>query len=259
MFHELQATFAQALLAGGVAPLDALISDRIPAERRFAIHVNNVFGLLGAALESAFPVVCRLVGGPFFQMTAQAFVARHPPSVPHLAVYGARFADFLDSFPPASNLPYLSSVARLEWARVESCFAADQMPMNPARLAECPATLYPELVFRLHPSLRLIRSSWPVLSLWQAHQQEPVFPVDVTSGGEAVLVLRPNLEVTMIRLSPGDAALIAAIAEQKTLTVAAFAACDVEPEFDLQTALAGHLERGSFCGWHDANEPIPPL
>jgi hypothetical protein len=164
-------------------------------------------------------------------------------------VYGAKFADFLDSFPPASGLPYLPSVARLEWARVEACFAADQTPLNPARLAEYPASLYPELVFRLHPSLRLVCSSWPVLLLWQAHQQEPVSPVDVTSGGEAVLVLRPDLEVTMTRLSPGDAALITAIANGNTLAAAAASAYDVEPEFDLQAALADHLERGRFCGW----------
>ncbi len=250
MVHDLQVAFGHALLAGNAEPVaDALVSDHIPAEKRLGVHVNNVFGLLGTALEVAFPVVCQLVGTPFFRMAAQAFVTRHPPSVPHLAVYGGRFSDFLADFPPAAGVPYLPCVARLEWARIEAYFAADRAPLDPARLTELPAATYPELVFQLHPSLRLVRSPWPIFLLWQAHQQTPVPPVDTTSGGETVLVWRPDLEVMLTRMSAGDAALIAAIAQGATLADAATAAAAVEPEFDLQAALIGHLERGSFCGW----------
>jgi len=242
----LQAAFGQALLRADAGPLaGALVSDRISAERRFAVHINTVFGLLGEALEAAFPVVCRLVGTPFFQRTAQVFIARHPPAVPHLAVYGSGFADFLAGFPPAAGVPYLPCVARLEWARVEAYFAADRTPLDPASLASVPAAACPDLVFSLHPSARLVRSPWPVFGLWRAHQQDPVAPVDPGSGGEAALVLRPGHEVTVTRL---DAALVAALAAGASLAEAALVAGDCAPGFDLQTALAGHFGRGSFCG-----------
>jgi hypothetical protein len=246
--HELQATFGQALLAADAGPVTgALVSDRIPAGRRFAVHVNNVFGLLGGALEAAFPVVCRLVGTPFFQRAAQVYIARNPPSLPHLAVYGGGFADFLADFPPAAGVPYLACVARLEWARVEAYFAPDRAPLDPARLQALPAAVCPDLVFRLHPSVRLIRSPWPVVRLWQVHQHDPVAPVDPLAGPEAALVLRPDVEVTLTRLDPGDAVLVAALAAGATLAEAAAVAGECEAGFDLQGALAGHLARGSFC------------
>ncbi len=247
--HELQAAFGRALLAGTAAPLTAaLVSDRIPAERRFAVHVNTVYGLLGDALEAAFPVACRLVGTPFFRMTTRAFIADHPPEVPHLAVFGDRFPDFLASFPPAAGVPYLAGVARLEWARVEAGFAADASPLDPATLQSVPPEDVAALVFRLHPSVRLIRSPWPICDVWFAHLQDPVPPVDVTKGGQAALVLRPADAVQVVALLPGDAALIDAIAGGASLAAAASAASEAEPGFDLQAALAGHLARGTFTG-----------
>jgi hypothetical protein len=75
-----------------------------------------------------------------------------------------------------------------------------------------------------------------------------VAPVDPGSGGEAALVLRPGHEVTVTRLDPGDAALVAALAAGASLAEAALVAGDCAPGFDLQTALAGHFGRGSFCG-----------
>lgn len=248
----LQAAFGQALLAGGAGPLAAaLVSDRITAERRFAVHVNTFHSLLADVLEAAFPVVCQLVGTAFFRMAARAFVAGQPPTEPHLAVYGGGFADFLAGFPPAVSVPYLPCVARLEWARVEAYFAADATPLDPASLQALSPAVCPALVFTLHPSARLIRSPWPVVGLWRAHQRQPVAPVDLAAGGEVALVLRPDAVVEVFALGSGDAALIDAIAGGATLAAAAAAAAALErePDFDLQATLAGHLSRGSFSGY----------
>ena len=250
MLADLQAAFGRALLegeAGAVAA--ALVSDRIAADRRFGIHVNTVFSLLGDGLEAAFPVVCRLVGAPFFRMAAHAFIARHPPTVPQLAVYGRDFADFLAQFPPAASVPYLPCVARLEWARVEAYFAADAAPLAPARLQDVSADAYPTLIFILHPTVRLVRSRWPVFTLWQAHQHEAPTPVDLSAPGEAALIHRPDALVEIIALSAGDAALLAATAQGASLGHAAGAAFDAEPDFDLQAALARNLGRGIFEGF----------
>ncbi len=259
MLRELQDAFRRGVLEGDDAAACALITaDAIPAERRLAIYRNNTFGSLVTVLQAAFPVVCRLVGEPFFRQAAAAFVRAAPPRVPQLLAYGDGFPGFIASFPPARPLPYLADTARLEWARQEALFAADAAPLAPAALAAVPAEAVAGVAFDLHPSARLVTSRFPVLRIWQANQpgNATVPRVDVSAGGEAVLVLRPDGAVHNHPLSPGDLALLRALGDGAPLAVAAASAAAAEPGFDLQHALAGHLTRGTFTGVraHDAHE-----
>ena len=64
--------------------------------------------------------------------------------------------------------------------------------------------------------------------------------------GEAALVTRPAMHVLTRQIGPGDAALVGAFAAGACLEDAMIAALAVEPAFDLQTALQGHLLDGTF-------------
>ncbi|WP_141701617.1 DNA-binding domain-containing protein, partial [Methyloceanibacter marginalis] len=78
--------------------------------RRFAVYRNNVYASLIDVLGSRFPVSARLVGEEFFRAMARIYVAQTPPASPVLLHYGAEFADFVGTFPPASAVPYLACV-----------------------------------------------------------------------------------------------------------------------------------------------------
>jgi hypothetical protein len=154
----LQGEFARGLL------------DRVPsvagltAGHRFAVHRNNVYAGLVGVLQARYPVIERLVGEEFFGAAAQAFITASPPSSPVLLVYGEGFAAFLAGFEPAACLPYLPDVARLEWLRHAAFHAADCLPLTAADLAPA-AGREEELIFEVHPSLGLISSPFPALSI----------------------------------------------------------------------------------------------
>ena len=63
--------------------------------------------------------MARLVGEEWFRAAAAVFVRGRLPRHPTLLHYGEGFADFLASFAPAAELPYLPGVARLDrfWTR----------------------------------------------------------------------------------------------------------------------------------------------
>jgi hypothetical protein len=172
-----------------------------PAGRRFAVYRNNVAVSLIDALEEAFPVIHRLVGADFFRAMAGAFVRRHPPRSPLIMLYGCAFPSFLAGFPPVAHLPYLPDVARLEQARRESYHAADAVPLDPALLA-------PDVIagarLAFAPSLRLVRSAFPVHSIWIANTAGGPAP---RSGPEDVLVTRPAFDPVVTRLTAGGAVL----------------------------------------------------
>jgi len=116
MLHEVQRRFAVALIETPDADLLALIDDNHfgPAVR-LSIYKTNVLCRLTVALASSYPVVCALVGHGFFDYAATTFVRQALPTAACLNEYGGRFRSFLESFPPAAGVAYLSDVARLEW------------------------------------------------------------------------------------------------------------------------------------------------
>lgn len=249
MLRETQARFRTALLGADDAPLAGVAAGcgGVPLARRIAVHRNTVLGTLTDALAAAFPVVQRLVGDAFFAAAARAFIQASPPPRPDLTAFGDGFASFLEGFPPASGVPYLGAVGRLEWARVEASFAADAAPLNLDALAAVPAEAVPGLVFTPHPAARRVAESWPVQAIWDAHQTETVAPVDLDAGGEAVVILRPADRLITLRLAPAADAAVAALFAGSTLAVAAQAALARDPAFDLLHALAALLQHGAFA------------
>lgn len=246
-----QRDFALAILdpdrpvpAGLVGPDGAL------SARRFAIYRNNVVAGLIEALKAAFPVTCRIVGADFFAAMARIYAARQPPASPIMLDYGAGFASFVRDFEPAATLPYLGDVARLERAWAEAYHAAEARPVDPAALARIDPARLPALHLLLHPSLRIVRSSFPMVRIWQMHIDEglPV-AVDLDAGGEDALVVRPAAEVKVHSLPPGATVFIEALMAGAAVAEALIHALADDPRFDLGRAIGGLVEADAIIGW----------
>ena len=123
------------------------------------------------ALETRFPVVERLVGEEFFRAMAQVFVTEDPPRSPILFRYGSTFPGFIEKFAPAADVPFLADVARLELARGRAYHAADALPLPAEEFAMLDANKLASTGVRLHPSTELLTSSFPIVSIWRAHQR----------------------------------------------------------------------------------------
>jgi len=253
--REVQAAFARGVLdpalAGRIA--GAIAGDGTAPERRLAIYRNNTLASLRVVLERAFPATRRLLGPERFARIALAFIRSAPPDRPQLVAYGAGFAGFLERLAEAAALTHLPDVARLEWAREEAYYAADASPLAAAAVAGIPLERYPELRFRLHPTVRLVRSAGPVYTLWQAARAGSADRPWVETPDrrpEQVLVLRPEMTVVTRPIGAADLVLLEALGAGLTLPEAAARAQAVDPEFDLQGALALHLAGGTFaaCG-----------
>ncbi|WP_299624104.1 DUF2063 domain-containing protein [Pelagibius sp.] len=243
---DLQGAFAAALRdPARRVPAAVVVGSEGPRARGFDVYRNNVAVSLTEALQAAFPVVQRLVGDDFFKAAAKAYVAQEPPRSPVLLLYGQGFGDFLDGFPPAQEVPYLSDVARLEWARLHAYHAADAPVLEISRLAEIPEAALGGLRFVLHPSLRLVRSRWPVVSIWAASSgQGNAEAVDMSVAQEAA-VIRPALDVDLRLLPPGGYGFMEALMTGATLAEAAERASQQDTAFALAEHLQGLFQIGA--------------
>lgn len=217
--------------------------------RRFGVYRNNVLVSLVDALADSYPVVQALVGEEFFRAMAGEFVRQSPPHSPVLAWYGEEFAEFVDSFPPAAGLAYLGDVARLERLRVEAWHAADADSLPLATLAALLAdeARLPTTRFVLHPTLRVMSSMHPVVSLWAAHQADD--PAAALGGidmarGDAALLVRPELGVEIVPVVTAAAEFIGRLQAGATLGAAAAAVADL----DLPAVLGLLLRSGALVG-----------
>lgn len=237
--HALRRTqeeFAAALLGGG--------SHRFAG--RLQVYRNNVFVSLTQALADVYPVLVRLVGEDYFQQVARRFIRTHPSRSGNLQDFGRELAGFLGALPQARALPYLADVAALEWAWHEAFHAAGAPALDAARLATLPEETLGGLRFRLHPAARLLASRYPVLAIWEANQEgaPAAGEVSLDAGSDWLLVTRRGLARSIERLSPGEYALLAALAAGAPLAEACQAAAAAAPGIDLEAAM------GRFVGEH---------
>lgn len=209
-----QAAFAQALMNPEAAVPDGIVDPQgRPAPKRFSVYRNNVASSLREVLEAAFPTVRKLVGEEFFGAMAVVFLRAHPPKSRMLMLYGAEFAHFLESFPPVAHLGYLPDVARLDQAIRESYHAADGTPLPDAKFQRLLGEDLADLRVSLAPSLRLVRSAWPLYAIWAANTEGGPAP---KAEAQDVVVLRAAFDPRPHLLPAGGAVFLAGLQAGKT-------------------------------------------
>jgi len=249
--RELQQEFVAAVLEDGAATTLAITPAR-DAPERVAIYRRAVFANYRNALGATFPVVARLTGTPFFNAAVDAFVRAHPSTSGDLNIYGDGLATFLADYAPATELPYLPDVARLEWAIDEASRALDA-PRAPesvlAALGAVVADRLPAMRVILEPSCRLVASRYPILRIWQVNQpdHEDDDRVSLDQGGQALLIRRDEQGIALESLGDGEFAWLSALATGAALGIAIDAALEADAAFDLGTALSTHIAAGTIA------------
>ncbi|MCK1446670.1 DNA-binding domain-containing protein [Bradyrhizobium sp. LA2.1] len=256
-FADRQADFARAILdPQKLAPSGLVGPDGRPSAKRFAVYRNNVVVGLIETLKAAYPVVHRLVGEEFFIAMARLYVMAEPPASPIMLDYGAGFPAFIARFEPATVLAYLPDVARFERAWVEAYHAAEASPLPPSALGHVPPGDVPTIRLVLHPSVRIVRSAFPIVGIWQANIDGiEAVQIDLDDRGEDALVARPEAEVEIRRLPGGAAAFIEALRAGSPIVDAMKEGLLVNPRFDLASTLRGMIEAGVIVGYDMQSAP----
>ena len=235
------AEFRDAILDPDLPVPGGLIDpQRRPACRRFDVYRNNVTVSLIEALRQAFPVIRALVGEDFFTAMAREHLRAHPPVSPLMMFYGEDMPAFLQGFAPAAHLGYLPDIARLELVLRQSYHAADANPVSPEALQQVAPEVLMAARIRFAPSMRLLRSAWPVHSIWMANARGA--PPPTAAVAEDVLILRRDFDPEPVLLPAGVAGFIAALQSGASFA----AAFESAGAFDLTATLGILLTGGAI-------------
>tara|TARA_R110002096_G_scaffold434311_2_gene655463 strand:+ start:2924 stop:3694 length:771 start_codon:yes stop_codon:yes gene_type:complete len=218
---------------------------------RLQIYRNNTYEGFRSALAAAYPVIERLVGQGCFRGLALGYVHEHSSTRGDLTHYGRHLPSLLRARYRHSGFDYLYDIARLEWAYQEVMMAADATSLRPEDIAHIEPARLPDLCLHLHPAVRLVGSTYPILGIWQSNRagQASVDAIDLGRGGESVLLRRTQCDVELSLLSNSEYALLDACTAGRSLAGALDAALAREPDFDLNDALRRAFTSGIFSGY----------
>lgn len=236
-----QTSFHAALLNPAKPVPDGLTdAQNRPAGRRYGVYRNNVTVSLRDALAEGFPAIVGLIGRENFDHVARAFLRQSPPTSPLMMHYGAGFPGFLTTVEQLAHLPYLADVARMDVAMRQSYHAADSTGIDPAALQALDEDKLLATRFTFAPSMILLRSRWPIGSIWHYTLREGPKP---TGTAEDVLILRAEYDPEPVILGPGAADVVTALQQQTPFGTALEAADD---QFDLAALLNILLTRNAI-------------
>ena len=239
MLHKLQHSFIQGIYRHNHDFHHLFDQRRRSAQEQIDISRNSIFGGLVKSLTEIYPVTQRLVGNEFFDALCLRYIARTPSLHPDINCYGQALAEFTAQFEPAMSLPYLPDVMRLEWAWHWALQIKEAEGKDLKTLTMMDAELLSHLVLILTNSASLIRSTFPVFTIWQANQpeQDSDTTIDLGEGGQDILVWRSRHELRMDRLSGSQADFLDAIVQQQSLA-------DMQSLADFDVNMITVLQRG---------------
>jgi len=220
-----------------------IVADGLFPEARLNIYRNTLIGTLTTALRLSFPAVHHLVGAEFFERAARIFMEAQPPRSAYLNDYGEAFPGFLSGFAPAASVPYLSDVARLEWAVNRALHAIDVGPLDLSALSALDPADQSRIAFVPHPSIGLVEADYPVDAIWRAvldQDDDALAKIDLQSGPVRLLVARRQGGIEVTRCSEPAWRFASALFASRPLEEAV----DAAPGIDASVLLADHLAAG---------------
>lgn len=241
-----QATFTASMLDPNVPVPDGLQNPGgAPASKRFNVYRNNVAVGLSDALETAFPIVRKLVGDPFFRAMAGVYLRKHPPRTPLMMFYGDAMPQFLSRFEPAQSVPYLPDIARVELALRHAYHAADTRPADAQALGALAPDALMGTRLRIAPAVQVVTSSYPIHAIYRANTVADA-PKPVMQP-ESVLITRAGFDPELHLVNAAGAAVVTALQQGQTLGQAI---AEADETLDLGAILGLLLAHGGVTEIH---------
>lgn len=211
----------------------------------FTLYRGSYLAGLMTVLQEIYPVTCALVGPVFFKGLSREYIYQNPLASWDLDRYGQSFAGFIQTHSACRPLPYLASVAELEWACHWALLSPSAIEFDGLTLLSYAEEDYERLRLQLLPNLSVLSFDYPITELWSQHQQ-PLLPetgVDLSRGAEQVVVWEKNGALCLTPISVGEQRALECLQAGQPLSQVA-ERCDAH-----HISLAGLLSSVLQKGW----------
>lgn len=175
---ELQQQFMQVLQGDNPADFaDAVVTQgRVSTLTRIDIYRNAYHLRLKESVEIDHEILGYYLGDELFDKMVTDYVVAYPSRETSLRYFSEQLPIFLANTKPFSEHPVLAELARFERYLLTAFDASDAQAASAVMLSQIPAQDWPQLHFRLHPSVQRYQSDWNAVEIWQALKQKQTPP-----------------------------------------------------------------------------------
>ncbi len=197
---EIQQQFMQALQGANPADFaDAVVTQgRVSTLTRIDIYCNAYHLRLKESIEVDHEILGYYLGDELFDQMVTGYIAAYPSQQTSLRYFSEQLPVFLNNTEPFSEHSVLAELARFERYLLNAFDAPDASTASAATLSQISAQNWPQLKFRLHPSVQRYQSDWNAVAIWQALKQENVPPA-VNKAQQSWLIWRNAERLTEFR------------------------------------------------------------
>lgn len=167
--------------------------------RGLNVFRRNLFMAASRALTISYPTIALLLGEPMLANMAQGFILNSTKSEYDWAAWGGDFPQWLSTHSIVNSHPYIVDCARLDWV-VHTCNRGGDTVIDGQSLTLLETKDINNIFLKVSPNVCLIDSDFPIVSIYQAHKENPEQPdleqikLMLSQGqGEAALVSRTSL------------------------------------------------------------------
>jgi hypothetical protein len=229
--------------------LSSIFAIRADAPSRgLAAYRANAHATAQRALQAVYPVLEQLISADNFVYLARDFWHQCPPQRGDLAQWGQGLAVFVAASTQLADTPYLTDVARIEWA-LHTCALAQDRVQDMASFALLTQHDPQAVALRVAPGACVLRSAYPAAAITLAHQDQGNLQ-DAASllragTAQSALVWRQGFAPRLRALHDTELAFTAAVCEGQSLSIALDAA---HSDFDFSAWLSTQVRDGLLLG-----------
>lgn len=187
-----------------------------PIDKRLQIYRNNVFGNFDNVLEMIYPKTKEMVGDDYFSYLSNIYHQKYRSPSGNLDDYGKYFPGIIASLKKDHKLIYLQDLAQVEWFYHLLYFAKDAAPIDIMKLQNLEEKDYYKVNFALHSSCRLIKSKYPIFTIWSMKKTSKKINLNKNLG-EMILLERCNLKSNIHQLDNQEYQFLKMIKEQNNI------------------------------------------
>ena len=173
---------------------------------RLLVYRHSITAAQQRVLAMVYPVCKQILGDDCFDTLARDYAWHACSNSSDLNSYGENFPLFMlaqikhnDNL---KELPYLADLIRLEWCWHQSLYAADDPVFDLQALQQHLINGNSDLILQTSHALALIESPWPLMELWQLHQNEEQQAINIEEQTQYLAVSRHNETTCLAQLEP---------------------------------------------------------
>lgn len=185
---------------------------------RMSVYAEGYPVRIHEALKECYEAVFKVTGPETFWKLASAYAQKYPSSDYNLNRAGQQFPEFLEKSGLASQWPFLLDLARLDRAVREAFHAFDEPPQDLSKLQSLPVEDWEKARFVFQPSLRILKSEWPVVEIWNQRRDARAVLLDPAERKpRSILVSRHDLRVRVETVQDSESLFLELLREGHTL------------------------------------------